>query len=283
MKLPISIAEKLALMQNGEKLPSSRLRHAVVDSMIENGILKKQIQGRSKTLIYLSQKDKLTDYLDNHFGISDLRSYIEALKQNDLTRSEAIAVASDSKLKSIRTFKGFLVNCYEPIECLFKGESITLQPHEGTFIFIYDFEEFYPCKGTTIVGIENPENFRYILEQRYLFTDIQPLFVSRYPQSRDLIKWLQMIPNNYLHFGDFDFSGLNIYINEYKKHLNERAKYFLPANIEKLLSEKGNRKNHDNQIILFDKSAIVEENILLLLKIIEKYKKGLEQEIFIKL
>lgn len=282
MKLPISIAEKLALMQNGEKVPSSRLRHAVVDSMIENGILKKQIQGRSKTLIYLSQKDKLTDYLDNHFGISNLESYIVALKQNDLTRSEAVTVASNSKLKPIRTFKGFLVNCYEPIECLFKGKKIVLQPNEGIFTFISDFEEFYPCSETTIVGIENPENFRYIREQRYLFADIHPLFVSRYPQSRDLIKWLQMIPNNYLHFGDFDFSGLNIYINEYKRHLNERAKYFLPANIEKLLSEKGNRKNHDNQIILFDKSTIVEENILLLLKIIEKYKKGLEQEIFIK-
>jgi len=35
------------------------------------------------------------------------------------------------------------------------------------------------------------------------------LFVSRYPQtqSKDLLNWLQSIPNPYLHFGDFDLTG----------------------------------------------------------------------------
>ena len=45
------------------------------------------------------------------------------------------------------------------------------------------------------------------------------LFVCRYPQSNDLIKWLQSIPNRYLHFGDLDFAGINIYLNEFKKYL----------------------------------------------------------------
>ena len=57
MILPISIAEKLSALQNGEKIPFSKLKHSVIESMIDNGILKKQIQGRSKTLIYLSNKN----------------------------------------------------------------------------------------------------------------------------------------------------------------------------------------------------------------------------------
>ena len=111
-------------------------------------------------------------------------------------------------------------------------QHLTIQPREGTFTFIYDFETFFPPDNITIVGIENPENFRHIQKQKKFFEDIQPLFVSRYPQNKDLIKWLQTIPNSYLHFGDFDFAGLNIYINEFKKHLHDKATFYLPPDIE---------------------------------------------------
>ncbi|MEO8149540.1 MAG: hypothetical protein ABI723_18005 [Bacteroidia bacterium] len=266
-------------MQNGEKIPFSKLRHSTIETMIDNGILKKQIQGRSKALVYLTNKNGLTAYLKNHFGIDNLEKYFEVYKRTDLSRGEAIEVSSDSKWKSIRTFKGFLVNCFQPVECLLNNKPITVQPHEGTFTFIYDFENFTPTADITIVGIENPENFRQIQKQKNLFMNMQPLFVSRYPQSKDLVKWLQVIPNNYLHFGDFDFAGLNIYFNEYKKHLQDKATFFLPAEIEQLLSSKGNRENYNKQSIQFDKKEVKEENVLTLIRIIEKYKKGLEQEI----
>ena len=80
----------------------------------------------------------------------------------------------------------------------------------------------------------------------------------------------------------FDFAGLNIYINEFKKHLHDKASFYLPTNIEEKLSTKGNRDNYNNQTIQFDRTEIKEENVLTLLKLIEKYKKGLEQEIFAK-
>lgn len=282
MKLPISIAEKLISLQNGEKIPFSKLKHSAIDSMIDNGILKKQIQGRSKTQIYLVNRNSLTAYLKNHFGIDNLDNYVEVSLKEDLSRAEAIEISSNSKLKSIRTFKGFLVNCFQPVECILNNRPITIQPREGTFTFIYDYDNFTPSDNITIVGIENPENFRHIQKQKKLFENIQPLFVSRYPQNKDLIKWLQTIPNNYIHFGDFDFAGLNIYCNEYKKHLKEKAQFFLPPDIEKLISTRGNRDNYNNQTIQFDKNEIEEENILTVLRLIEKYKKGLEQEIFAK-
>ncbi len=269
-------------MQNGEKIPLSKVKHSIVEAMIGNGILKKQILGRSKALVYLTDRNKLVAYLNNHLGIESLENYVEGLKREDLSRGEAIDISSNSKVKSIRTFKGFLVNCFQPVECKLIGTLLTIQPQEGTFTFIYDFENFFPSVDITIVGIENPSNFRHIQKQRKLFSDIRPLFVSRYPQNKDLVKWLQSIPNNYLHFGDFDFAGLNIYFNEYKKHLKGKATFFLPPNIEQLLSSKGNRDNYNKQSILFDKNEVKEENILKLLKLIEKYKKGLEQEIFAK-
>ena len=282
MKLPILIAEKLVAMQNGEKIPFSKVKHAVINTMIDNGILKKQILGRSKALIYLTNNNGLSAYLVNQFGIDSLEKYIDVLQQSELSRAELIEVSSDSKWKSIRTFKGFVINCFQPVECSFNHKPITIHPLEGTFTFIYDFEHFLPNEYVTIVGIENPENFRHIQKQKKLFDTIKPLFVSRYPHSKDLVKWLQTIPNNYLHFGDFDFAGLNIYFNEYKKHLKEKATFFLPPDIEQLLASKGNRDNYTKQTILFEKKEVKEENILTLIKLIEKYKKGLEQEIFAK-
>ena len=282
MKLSISIAENLIAMQNGEKIPFSKVKHSVVEAMIDNGILKKQILGRSKALVYLTDKNKLDAYLKNHLGIESLENYVEGLKRTDLSRAEAVDISSNSKLKSIRTFRGFLVNCFQPVECKLNGTQLTIQPQEGIFTFIYDYENFSPSDNITIVGIENPSNFRHIQRQRKLFGDIHPLFVSRYPQSKDLVKWLQTIPNRYLHFGDFDFAGLNIYINEFKKHLHDKASFYLPTDIEEILSAKGNRDNYNKQTIQFVRNEIKEENILTLLKLIEKYKKGLEQEIYAK-
>ena len=50
--------------------------------------------------------------------------------------------------------------------------------------------------------------------------------------------------------------------------------------MENLIAAKGNRENYSNQTIQFDQDEIEEENILALLRLIEKYSKGLEQEIF---
>jgi len=282
MKLPVSIAEKLILLMNGEKIPFSKLKHEVIDLMIGNGILNVQIQGRSKKLVYLSNKELLAPFLMNHFGIDNLENYISGYLKVELSRAEAIEISSDSKLRSIRTFKGFLVNCYEPVECVLNSRVISIEPQEGTFTFIYDYLTFTPSPDITIVGIENPENFRQIQKQRKLFENIRPLFISRYPQNRDLVRWLATIPNDYLHFGDFDFAGLNIYMNEYKKHLQDKSSFFLPSNIEKLLSTRGNRNNYTNQTIQFDVQLVDEENVLILMRLIEKYRKGLEQELLIR-
>jgi hypothetical protein len=107
--------------------------------------------------------------------------------------------------------------------------------------------------------------------------------VSRYPQnqSKDLIKWLKSIPNKYLHFGDFDLSGVGIYLNEYKTHLGEKASFFIPATIDVDLKEKGNRKRYDIQKQNFKIENIEELELIKLVKLIHKYKKGLDQEFYI--
>jgi hypothetical protein len=281
MKVPVHIAEKLLQLSQGESIPSSLAKHSLIEDLVLEGIIERK--GRIQKSLLLSNNKALHTYLQNNCSINDLQQYIQVSKKEEVTRSELVAATSNSKHLGVRSFKGFLINCYSPIQATLNGKQTTLNPVDGTFQFISDFEKFVVSPDITIVGIENPSNFRYIDKQKYLFADIKPLFVSRYPQnqSKDIIKWLKSIPNNYLHFGDFDFSGIGIYLNEFKKHLADKTTFFIPENIDKLISDFGNKKRYDIQKINFELKAIREEKLLQLIDTIHKYRKGLDQEILI--
>ncbi len=92
---------------------------------------------------------------------------------------------------------------------------------------------------------------------------------------------MNSIPNNYLHFGDFDFAGIGIYLNEYKKHLLEKASLFIPRNIKNDL-KKGNRERYDKQTKNFEVDKIKEPEIRELVELIQKEKKGLDQEYYLE-
>lgn len=270
-------------LSQGETMPSSKAKHVLIEELVEERIIERN--GRIQKKLLLGNKKALTIFLQNKYGINDLKKYIEIGQKENVKRSELVSVSSDSKLKQVRTFKGFLVNSFTPVQAMLNGKPTTLNFDDGIFQFIYDFENFIPEQTVTIVGIENPENFRFIEKQKHLFTNIQPLFVCRYPQNqcKDLIKWLQSIPNNYLHFGDFDFAGIEIYLNEFKKHLEEKATFFLPENIEELVKINGNKTLYNKQTLnVRNENQLQGENILKLIKIIHKYRKGLEQEILIR-
>jgi hypothetical protein len=283
MTLPISLAAKLQQMLfEGISFPASVLKNTAVEKMLDDGVLQKRLSGKNKAVIFIRNPLALRSYLSNHFGIGDLESYITSYNNVEITRSEAINVSGNSKLKKIRSFKGFLVNSNEPVGAVLNGIAITIQSTPGCFTFISDWETFVPDPSVTIVGIENPENFSKIQKQQYLFNNIKALFISRYPQSRDAIKWLQNIPNDYLHFGDLDFAGINIYLNEYKKFLGARASYFIPANTPQMLELHGNRLLYNRQLHLSPIPELLEKNIQQLIYLLHQHKMVLEQEIFIK-
>lgn len=272
----------LLKLLNGENVPASSFKGTLAESLISENIIQKN--GRTKQTLQLYNKRALNDFLFREFGINNLEEYITELSDSkNLKRSDLIKISGNSKIKRIRSFKGFLVNVFEPIEAQLNGNALTISPNEGTFTFIYDYDKFTIDKDVIVVGIENPENFRYINRQKHLFAGRKCLFVSRYPQNqnKDLLSWLLANQYTYLHFGDFDFSGLNIFINEFKKHLKEKAAFFVPKNIESLLQQFGNRSLYDKQDINFDYENQSDE-IKYVISLIYKYKKGLEQEILIE-
>jgi hypothetical protein len=283
-KLTKALAIKLFQLYGGDRLPASKVDHPLILELISEGIILDQRSGRTKSVLFVTSAQGLADFLKNRFSIADLGAYIETLKQNNLSRAMLARQAADSKLVKVRTFKGFLVNTYQPVEARLNGQELIIHPAEGTFQFIHGFEDFIPAPNVTIVNMENSENFSQIAKLRYLFQDLTPLFVTRYPQnqSKDMIRWLTSIPNAFLHFGDYDFAGINIYIQEYKRHLGDRATFFVPPDFEEMLRKHGSKKIYDGQNLSSVSALVDEPAIVKTISLLNNYKKGLEQETLIR-
>ncbi len=283
MKLTLKIAKVLVRLTNGEAIPNSLAKSKLIDDLVSENIIHRK--GKHKKSLELVNKSSLQTYLANQLQINDLNNYVLALENESSTRADFVKITADSKKSKERAFKGFLVNSYNSIKAELNNEAIIINPHKGSFVFIYDYESFKVPNGITVVGVENTKNFSQIYEQKYLFKNINPLFISRYPQNqnKDFIKWMNSIPNNYLHFGDFDIAGIGIYLNEYKKHLQGKSSFFIPENIKSVLRKNGNRERFDNQKINFKIENIQEAKIIELIEIIKLEKKGLDQEYYIEI
>jgi hypothetical protein len=282
MELTLKIAKVLVQLINGESIPNSLAKSRLIDLLVSENILYRK--GKHKKSLELINENDLHTYLANQLQINDLKNYISALEDENSTRAELTKITTDSKKSKERAFKGFLVNSYSFIKATLNNETIIINPSKGSFVFIYDYESFKIPECITVVGVENAKNFSEIQKQKDLFKNINPLFVSRYPQNqnKDFIRWMNSIPNNYLHFGDFDIAGIGIYLNEYKKHLLGKATLFVPKNIKRDVRNNGNRKRFDKQKINFKIDNIQESKVLELIKIIKLEKKGLDQEYYIE-
>ena len=282
MELTLKIAKIIVQLINGETIADSTAKSKLIDDLVRENIIFRK--GKHKKQLQLLNENNLRIYLENQLQINDLENYILLLENKNSSRAESVKITSDSKKSKERAFKGFLVNCYDPIFAELNNQKLTIHPAWGSFLFIYDYETFKIPENITIIGVENAKNFSQIQDQKHLFKDLNPLFVSRYPQNqnKDLIKWLQSIPNNYLHFGDFDIAGIGIYLNQYKKHLSQKATFFVPENIKIALIKNGNRERFNTQKLNFKINTIQEVKILYLLEIINIEKKGLDQEYYIE-
>lgn len=281
IQLPKSHIDCLLKLAKGESVPSSLFKGDIVDEMLDNDVIVPMVHGRRKTYKAVSAAT-LANFLAANYEIRDLEAYASFQAGPAPSRSVQVAALGNSKAVRRRTMRGFLVNTYEPVTVLYKGRTIELHPYDGTFTFIYDYYALAVTADVTIVGVENCENFRWASKQKDLFRHMgKVLFVCRYPQSGDLMRWLEMIPNRYVHFGDFDLAGVFIYQNEFYNKLGDRASFFVPDDIEKRL-KTGSRERYDAQIKKYSHMKITDERIRPVIEIIKKHRRGYDQEGYIR-
>ena len=279
----MAISASIQALLAGEQVAGSRLNSKLLDELLAEGLLLVVSRGSRKSY-RARDMEALKRFLidkDESFRI------IEANASD--SRATMAAETGNSKLVIVRSCPGFPVNSYEPIECFLDENPFVVNPQEGSFLFVSDWEKFTIPEDTVVIGVENMDNFRMIRRQRTLFDRYlhnhalsdKVLFVSRYPQSTDLRKWLCSIPNHYLHFGDFDLAGINIFLYEFQQYLGkERSSYLIPDDIESRL-KFGSRKRYDEQCNRFKdiKSDILE--LQQLIDLIHHERKAYDQEGYI--
>lgn len=289
MKISDGLLKKIRLLLEGEALPASSLNADWVDVLVEEGVLVREFL-KSRRRYRISDRNAFVSALediDERFRIVDfLAGNPESLGSS---RGEQAAETGNSKAVMCRSCPGFPVNCYEPIVCRLNGCEYIVAPEPGTFVFISDWRNFHIPEDVTVIGIENMENFRLIREQKPFFDvltgGVPILFVSRFPQSKDLRDWLKGIPNRYIHFGDFDLAGVNIYETEFATHLRsgeggpQRCSMFIPCDIEERL-RNGVRKRFDDQL-QYESVTSPDPEVQRLISLIHKYRRGYDQEGYI--
>ena len=279
----MAISASIQALIAGEQVAGSKLNSKLRDELLAEGMLLVTSNG-SRKLYRARDVEALKRFLTDR----DESYRILEVDVSD-SRASMAAETGNSKLVMVRSCPGFPVNSYEPIECLLDGKPFVVNPQEGSFLFVSDLEKFAIPEDVVVMGIENMENFRMIRRQRTFFDKYlhdhglsdKVLFVSRYPQSTDLRKWLCTIPNHYLHFGDFDLAGISIFLFEFQQYLGkERSSYLIPDDIESRL-KCGSRKRYDEQCNRFKdiKSDILE--LQQLIDLIHHERKGYDQEGYI--
>lgn len=279
----MAISASIQALLAGEQVAGSKLNNKLLDELLAEGMLLVISHGSRKS--YLARD---TDALKRFLVDKDESYRILEVNVPDSRASMAMETGN-SKLATVRSCPGFPINSYEPIECFLCGEPFLVNPQEGSFLFVSDWEKFTIPEDVVIIGIENMENFRMIRKQRELFENYlkthyfsnRVLFVSRYPQSSDLRRWLCSIPNYYLHFGDFDLAGINIFLLEFHQYLGKECSSYLISDDIEFRLQSGSRKRYDEQYNYFKdiKSDLFE--LQQLITLIHREQKAYDQEGYI--
>ena len=285
-----TLIQAFAALRQGETVPFSRFPADWVEEMLSEGGVTSSVRGSRKSLkvnskaafdAYLRSKDLQPDKLEETVAV---------LAGAD-SRASQVKLLGDSKAIAVRSCPGFPVNVISPL-CAQLGErKILLCPCPGRFLYISDFLHFRVPSNAIVVGLENMENFRLPERQTAVWEQIQYQFgedgvpplllVSRYPQSKDLMTWLQRIPNLYVHFGDFDLAGIHIYLTEFYRYLGERSAFFVPEDIEQRLA-MGSRERYLVQFERFGRMDIPDLRVRPLVDLLHRYQKGYDQEGYIE-
>ena len=277
MMLSKTQMDLLQRLMSGDSVAASSLRNDLAEELLDEGLLTVKTHGSRRAYAAIDTV-ALGKFVESHYG------GLRIVDKERLTRAEIASETGNSKLVVVRSCPGFPVNTYEPISCMLNGREFMVHPQEGSFLFVADWQSFFIPEDVVVVGIENMENFRMIRQQRNLFEQcigtVRLLFVSRYPQSTDLRSWLQIIPNRYVHFGDFDLAGIHIFLTEFHAHLGARSSFIIPQDIEERLA-KGSLERYNDQYARYNRISSDITEVQSLINLINKYHRCYDQEGYI--
>ena len=239
--------------------------------------------------VYLNDESALLGVIRaNGYKVESITDLDYFIKQGEepISRDEIADYYSDTKRKESKSFNGLMVNVIDKLEIIFNNKKQYIYPMEGMGLFLHYSSKLEIADDVIIIGVENSQVVWEISKYKHLFPeDKKYLFISISEYKTNYqYQWLESFEGEYIHFGDFDLAGANIYLNTIIPKLKKARKhsFLIPENIYEIMKKRNYKKDYQNQLNY--RNIESKDDFLLqeLISFIKKYKITLEQEMLSK-
>jgi len=269
------------LLEKGTITEKAFNNQEIVEGLKLNGSVINGKKTPSRRYLKLQNPENVFLFLQsNQYNIASIEyidNYIVDMFDSPALRRDTIQKNNFStKAKVSKSQKGLYISSLEKIDIKLDDEVVTITPQNGMGYFFFHTQKIDLFEDTVIVGVENYQVVWFAKKYQKFFQDKKVLFVVT---ESYFFQWIEDKENEYIHFGDYDLAGINIYLNTVVPRLKKSKKHsmFIPKNIESLMKKSKNSELYKDQQ-QYKNLHTSDENINALIKIIHKYKSGLEQE-----
>ncbi len=267
------------LIEYGSVTEKKFKNQEIVKHLKLNGAVTSSQKG-SRKYIDLAKEENIFLFLRNYNylidSVEELDNYIKIFFDKKVPRDTIQQYHNNSKAKRSDSMHGLYVSSLQKIDVVLDGNTISILPNDGLGYFFFHTQKVEVSKSTVIVGVENYQVVWFAKRYEKFFDKPNILFVVTTPY---MLEWISTLENEYIHFGDYDLAGVNIYLNKVVRKLLKSKKYsmFIPENIEQLIVKYGNSELYENQK-QYKNLYSDDVDVNRLVEIIRKFKKGIEQE-----
>ena len=264
-----------------ERISSAKfVNREIVEKLRLNGAIKTKRQTPKREVIYLLKAENIFLFLKNsNYNIDvleDIDTFLQEVIETQPSRDIVQKWQQNGKRHKSDSLRGLYVSSLTNIVIKVDDKEFTVLPTDGIGYFLFYAQKIEVSPETIIVGIENYQVIWFAQKYQQFFDNKNILFVV---SNSYMWEWIEDLENEYIHFGDYDLAGINIYLNTIVPRLKKCKKHsmFIPKNIEYLIKEHGCRELYEQQASYMN-LVINDSDISILKDIICHYKKSLEQE-----
>ncbi|MFA9238897.1 MAG: hypothetical protein ACEQSQ_03265 [Candidatus Paceibacteria bacterium] len=234
--------------------------------------------------IYLNDEEALLGVIKSNGykvnSIEDLDYFIE--EKEPKSRDEIADNYSHTKRVESKSFNGLMVSVFDKLEVIYNEKKQYFYPLEGSGLFVHYTSKLQLDDDVIVVGVENPQVVWYINKYKHLFNKEKKylfLCISEYKTTYQY-KWLESFCGEYIHFGDFDLAGINIYLNAIVPKLKKAKShsFLIPDNIYEIIKKKNYMLDYSNQTRYLNITSKKDKDLQKLIEFIKNNKITIEQE-----
>ena len=268
------------LIGNGSITEGKFKNKNIVKGLKLNGSVTPSRRGTIKYINLVKEKNIFLFLKNNDYNINSIEeidNYIKNIIDANPSRDKIQQYHNDTKAVSSKSMHGLYVSSLQAIDIKLDNEILSIIPKVGLGYFLFHTQKIELFEDTVVVGVENYQVLWFAKRYAEFFSNKNVLFVVTTPY---MIEWISNIENEYIHFGDYDLAGINIYLNKIVPKLKKSKKFsmFIPENIEYLIDKYGSSELYEKQK-QYTNLLTNDEEIIRLIEIITKFKKGFEQEV----